>query len=81
MSRSVRALLVLSITLVASPFAHVTFKAQDLGVTPLFKTALPVGKHTLKLVGPDNKAYALPVEIREGQTANVRVNLADLQPE
>ncbi len=69
------------LTLVTEPYAKVLFKSQDLGVTPLFKASLPSGKHTLKLIGPDQQTLLLPVEIREGQVTAVRISLSDLTAE
>lgn len=66
------------LTLVTTPWAKVEFKSKDLGATPLFKVALPVGKHTLKLTGPDNQVVMLPVEIKENEVTTLRQKLADL---
>ncbi|MFL5320044.1 MAG: serine/threonine protein kinase [Myxococcaceae bacterium] len=67
------------LTLVTTPWARVQFKSQDLGATPLFKVALPAGKHTLKLTGPDNQIVMLPVEIKDGEVTTIRQKLADVQ--
>jgi hypothetical protein len=69
------------LTLVTEPYARVMFKAQDLGVTPLFKVNLPPGKHILRLIGPDQRAVLLPVDIKEGTVLPLRISLSDLEPE
>ncbi|MBI3182885.1 MAG: protein kinase [Myxococcales bacterium] len=69
------------LTLVTEPYAKVIFKSQDLGHTPLFKVSLPAGKHTLKLLGPDQKVFSLPVEIREGAVTAIRIPLSELSAE
>lgn len=66
------------LTLVTTPWAKVQWKSQDLGVTPLFKVPMPVGKHTLRLIGPDNQVVMLPVEIREGVVTTMRQKLGDI---
>ncbi len=70
-----------TLTLVAEPFAKVLYKSQDLGPTPLFKIPLPVGKHTLKLIGADQKTRLLQVDIKDKEPTSLRVNLETLPTE
>ncbi|MHB8877715.1 MAG: serine/threonine-protein kinase [Myxococcaceae bacterium] len=66
------------LTLVTDPWAKVLLKSQELGVTPLFKVNLPVGRQTLKLIGADQKVLLLQVDIKEGAVTAVRVPLSAL---
>jgi serine/threonine protein kinase len=66
------------LTLVTEPYAKVFLGGQELGDTPLFKAKLPSGKHTLRLVDGNQKAFRLPVEIKPGETTAVRIPLAML---
>jgi hypothetical protein len=68
-------------TLVTAPYAKVYLGKRYLGDTPLFKINLPVGKHTLRLVGPDGQSLRLPVEIKAGETTKVNIELSTLSQE
>jgi serine/threonine protein kinase len=68
-------------TVVTAPYAKVYLGKRYLGDTPLFKISLPVGKHTLRLVGPDGQSFKLPVEIKPGETTKVNVDLSTLAQE
>jgi hypothetical protein len=68
-------------TVVTAPYAKVYLGKRYLGDTPLFKISLPVGKHTLRLVGPDGQSFRLPVEIKSGETTKVNVDLSTLAQE
>ncbi len=68
-------------TLVTAPYAKVYLGKRYLGDTPLFKINLPVGKHTLRLVGPDGQSLKLPVEIKSGETTKLNLELSTLAQE
>ena len=68
-----------SLTLVTEPWANVYLGGKSLGMTPLVKVSLPVGRHTLKLIGEDHKPVALTVEIEDGNETRVRVPLSMLK--
>ncbi|ATB29965.1 serine/threonine-protein kinase [Melittangium boletus] len=69
------------LTLTTDQYARVSLGGRVLGETPLFKVSLPVGKHTLRVVGPDNKPLKLAVEIQEGQITRMPVTLNTLSRE
>jgi serine/threonine protein kinase len=64
------------LTLVTTPFARVSVAGRDLGMTPLFKVALPAGTHVLKLTAEDGAASQLSVSIKDGEVTAVRKNLS-----
>ncbi len=64
-----------SLTLVTDPYSRVFLGGKALGTTPLFKVALPVGRHTLRVVGPDNRPRKLPVEIGANVVTRYTVGL------
>jgi hypothetical protein len=66
------------LTLVTHPGCEVFLAGKRLGKTPLFGATLPAGVHLLKLKGKDGKVRALSVPIREGETAALKLSLADL---
>ncbi|WP_223640673.1 serine/threonine-protein kinase [Corallococcus sp. EGB] len=63
------------LTLITEPSARVTLAGRPLGETPLTKVALPVGRHTLKLVDGTGRPLKLVVEIKPDDTTSVRVPL------
>ncbi|MFB1480481.1 protein kinase [Corallococcus sp. RDP092CA] len=63
------------LTLVTEPSARVSLAGRSLGETPLTKVALPVGRHTLKLVDGTGRPLKLLVEIKPDDTTSVRVPL------
>ena len=69
------------LTLMTEPWAKVFFKAQELGVTPLFQVSLPAGRQTLRLIGADHRVLLLHVDVKEGAVTPVRVSLSTLTPE
>ncbi|WP_375755661.1 protein kinase [Corallococcus exercitus] len=63
------------LTLVTEPSARVSLGGRSLGETPLTKVALPVGRHTLKLMDGTGRPLKLLVEIKPDDTTSVRVPL------
>ncbi|NBD12862.1 protein kinase domain-containing protein [Corallococcus silvisoli] len=63
------------LTLVTEPSARVSLGNRSLGETPLTKVALPVGRHTLKLMDGTGRPLKLLVEIKPDDTTSVRVPL------
>lgn len=63
------------LTLVTEPSARVSLAGRSLGETPLTKVALPVGRHTLKLMDGTGRPLKLLVEIKPDDTTSVRVPL------
>ncbi|RKG94341.1 PEGA domain-containing protein, partial [Corallococcus carmarthensis] len=63
------------LTLVTEPSARVSLGGRSLGETPLNKVALPVGRHTLKLMDGTGRPLKLLVEIKPDDTTSVRVPL------
>ncbi|GMU10697.1 protein kinase domain-containing protein [Corallococcus caeni] len=63
------------LTLVTEPSARVSLGSRSLGETPLTKVALPVGRHTLKLMDGTGRPLKLLVEIKPDDTTSVRVPL------
>jgi serine/threonine protein kinase len=57
------------------PSAQVFLGGRALGETPLSKVSLPVGRHSLRLIGPDGQARRLSVDIKPGDTTSVRMQL------
>ncbi len=66
------------LSLITQPYARVFLKARELGPTPLFDLELPVGRHTLRLLGDDGAVRLLPVEVHEATATQVRVHLKNL---
>ncbi|WP_257461914.1 protein kinase domain-containing protein [Archangium lipolyticum] len=64
-----------SLTLTSDQYAKVYLGNRLLGETPLFRVALPSGKHTLRLVGPDGKSQKVPVEINPKELTSLRVSM------
>jgi serine/threonine-protein kinase len=59
-----------------SPWTRVSLHGRDLGETPLIRVRLPVGRHTLRLVNPDEGiSETYEVEIRAGETTTRRLGL------
>ena len=69
------------LTLVTEPWAKVSYKGKELGITPLFSTQLPAGRQTLKLTSPEGRVFMLPVNIQEGSPTSMRVSLRSLVAE
>lgn len=69
-----------SLSLITEPVAHVYFKAQDMGMTPLTKVNLPPGQHVLRLSSELGVRF-LSVEVKSGKETTLRVSLDDLVPE
>ncbi|RKH45469.1 PEGA domain-containing protein, partial [Corallococcus llansteffanensis] len=63
------------LTLITEPAARVSLAGRSLGETPLTKVALPVGRHTLKLLDGTGRPLKLIVEIKPDDTTSVRVPL------
>ncbi|MBZ4375619.1 protein kinase [Corallococcus sp. AS-1-6] len=63
------------LTLVTEPSARVSLAGRSLGETPLTKVALPVGRHTLKLMDGTGRPLKLLVEIKPDDITSVRVPL------
>ncbi len=64
------------LSLITSPWAHVTEGARDLGDTPLVRVPLSAGHHTLRLVNVDEDiAETYDVEITAGQLTSRRLGL------
>ena len=63
------------------PYAEVFLGRRSLGTTPLFNVRLPVGTHTLRLVGPDKKAWKLTVEIKAEARTEIATPLEELTRE
>ncbi|RKH57699.1 PEGA domain-containing protein [Corallococcus interemptor] len=63
------------LTLITEPSARVSLAGRSLGETPLTKVALPVGRHTLKLMDGTGRPLKLLVEIKPDDTTSVRVPL------
>jgi serine/threonine-protein kinase len=64
------------LTLMTSPWTRVALNGRDLGETPLIRVRLPVGRHTLRLVNPDEGiSETYEVEIRAGETTTRRLGL------
>ncbi|RKG94401.1 PEGA domain-containing protein, partial [Corallococcus sp. CA053C] len=63
------------LTLVTEPSARVSLAGRSLGETPLTKVALPVGRHTLKLLDGTGRPLKLIVEIKPDDITSVRVPL------
>jgi serine/threonine-protein kinase len=64
------------LTLVTSPWTIVSVGGRELGETPLVRIPLPAGRHTLRLVNPEegiSETYV--VEIRPGETTTRRLGL------
>jgi eukaryotic-like serine/threonine-protein kinase len=68
-----------TLTLVTEPWSTVFLGGRELGVTPLVRVGLAPGKHNLRLVGPDQKAVVMAVEIAPGKETKVRVPLEMLK--
>lgn len=47
------------LTVVADPFANVRIDGVDIGSTPIFKRAIPAGRHEVLLIHPDSNAVRL----------------------
>jgi eukaryotic-like serine/threonine-protein kinase len=69
-----------TLSLVTEPVAHVYFKAQDMGMTPLSKVNLPPGQHVLRLSSELGVRF-LSVEVKSAKETVLRVSLDDLVPE
>ncbi len=62
-----------ALTLTTEVTAKVYLGNLLLGETPLFRVAVPVGKQTLRLVGPEGKSLKFQVDIKAGEVTSVRV--------
>ncbi len=61
------------IVVTAAPWAKVSVKGKDLGLTPV-KTELPAGKYALTLTKGE-KSKTVSVTVKPGQTATVNVDM------
>lgn len=57
----------------AKPWAKVTLKGRDLGLTPV-KADLPAGRHVLTLTKGE-KTKSLPITVKTGQTSSLNVDM------
>ncbi len=65
-----------TLSLITSPWTHVTEGGRDLGDTPLVRVAMSAGHHTLRLVNTDEGiSETYDVEISAGQTTSRRLGL------
>ena len=64
------------LSLVTSPWTTVYLGSRSLGDTPLVRVELPAGRHTLRLVNPEQDiTESYVVEIRPGETTTRRLGL------
>jgi hypothetical protein len=61
-----------TLTLATDEGAKVYLGSRLLGEAPLFRVALPAGKHTLRVVGANGKSLRLQVEIKAGELTSIR---------
>ncbi|WP_309895867.1 protein kinase domain-containing protein [Archangium sp.] len=61
-----------TLTLATDEGAKVYLGNRLLGEAPLFRVTLPVGKHTLRVVGTEGKAMRFQVEIKSGELTSIR---------
>jgi hypothetical protein len=65
-----------TLSLITSPWTHVTEGGRDLGDTPLMRVPLSAGHHTLRLVNSEaGISETYDVEIVAGQTTSRRLGL------
>jgi serine/threonine protein kinase len=60
------------LTLATDAGAKVYLGSRLLGEAPLFRVALPAGKHALRVVGADGRFMRLQVEITKGEVTSLR---------
>ncbi len=60
------------LTLASNEGAKVYLGSRLLGEAPLFRVALPAGKHALRVVGADGKFMRFQVEITAGEVTSIR---------
>jgi serine/threonine-protein kinase len=64
------------LSLITSPWTHVTEGGRDLGDTPLMRVPLPAGHHSLRLVnGEAGISETYEVDITAGETTSRRLGL------
>jgi hypothetical protein len=67
-----------TVTIITFPEATVFRGKQQIGQTPLFNAALPVGTQLLTLVGADGVKHVLSVPVRDGKNSPIKVKLDEL---
>jgi serine/threonine-protein kinase len=67
-----------TVTIITFPDATVFRGKTQIGQTPLFNAALPVGTQLLTLVGADGVKHVLSVPVRDGKNSPIKVKLDEL---
>ncbi|MBA2544608.1 MAG: serine/threonine protein kinase [Deltaproteobacteria bacterium] len=60
-----------SLSVASDPYAEIFIDGKRLNYTPLFRVAVPAGKHTLRAVRSDGKEQTLVFEVAPGKERNL----------